>query len=91
MVWFVYILLCDQKTLYVSITENVKERLNEHIRGYSPFTKKFSDFELLYQESYQTRVRAGEREKQLKGWSVAKKKSLICHNINELKKLSKGR
>lgn len=89
--WSVYILLCDQKTFYVGIAKNVAERLTEHTRGYSPFTKKFSNFELLYTEEYITRTLAERREKQLKGWSVAKKEALIKGNVNELKRLSKGR
>jgi predicted GIY-YIG superfamily endonuclease len=48
--WFVYILLCDQKTFYVGMTEDVKKRFEEHQHGYPPYTKKFSDIQLVYQE-----------------------------------------
>jgi putative endonuclease len=91
MAWFVYILLCDQKTFYVGIARDVQKRLNEHSRAYSPFTRKFSDFELIHQEEYPTHLAAENRETQLKGWSVAKKKALISGEIELLKKLSKGR
>ncbi len=67
------------------------ERLNEHIRGYSPYTRKFSDINLVYSESdYKTREDAEKREKQLKGWSVAKKKALISGDKELLKKLSRS-
>lgn len=89
--WFVYILLCDQKTFYVGIAEDIKERFIEHIRGYSPYTKKFSDFQLLYQESFKTRQEAEKREKQIKGWSVAKKQALIAGDKDKLIDLSKSR
>ncbi len=89
--WFVYILLCDQKTFYIGVACNVQKRLHEHSRAYSPFTKKFSDFELVYQEEYSSRLAAENREKQLKGWSIAKKKALILGEMELLKKLSKGR
>jgi predicted GIY-YIG superfamily endonuclease len=90
MAWHVYILLCDQKTFYVGIAEDVEKRLVQHVSGFSPFTKKFSDFQLLYTEEYRTRQLAENREIQLKGWSVAKKKALISGNIEELKRLSRG-
>ena len=90
MAWFVYILLCDQKTFYIGITDDIASRFKQHIVGYSPFTKKFSCFELVYQEKCLTRLRAEKREAQLKGWSVAKKRALISGDIEKLRKLSKG-
>ena len=75
--WFVYLLLCDQKTFYVGITPDLKSRLTEHRNKESFFTKKFSEIELVYCEKYDDKYQAAKREKQLKGWSVAKKKMLI--------------
>ena len=89
--WFVYVLLCDQKTFYVGMTEDVRKRLIEHQRGYSPYTKKFSDIQLVYQEQCRNHVEAEQRELQLKKWSVAKKKALITRDTALLRKLSKGR
>jgi putative endonuclease len=87
----VYILLCDQKTFYVGITEDVEKRLEEHQRGYSPYTKKFSDVKLVYREKCRHHAEAERRELQLKKWSVAKKKALIAGDTLSLRKLSKGR
>jgi len=89
--WFVYILLCDQKTLYVGRTEDLEKRLTEHQRGYSPFTKKFSEIELVYQEQCGSYRKAEQRESQLKKWSVAKKKALIAEDKALLTELSKSR
>lgn len=75
--WYVYLLFCDQKTFYVGITDNIKKRLIAHRDKESFFTKKFSDLKLLYCEKYQNKYLAANREKQLKGWSVAKKQMLI--------------
>jgi predicted GIY-YIG superfamily endonuclease len=91
MTWFVYILFCDQKIFYVGMTSNLEERLIEHKRGYSPYTKKFSEIELVYQENYKTKVEAEKRELQLKSWFIAKKKALIIKNRELLIKLSKSR
>lgn len=53
-------------------------------------TKEFSDIQLLYTEKYKTRFDAEKREKQLKGWSAAKKKALIQGNLKLLQQLSKA-
>ena len=75
--WYVYMLLCDQKTFYIGMTDNMKRRLYEHQNKLSFFTKKFSDIKLVYHESYPDKYQAAAREKQLKGWSRAKKIALI--------------
>ena len=90
MFWLVYILFCDQKTFYVGITSNLDKRLKEHKSGYSPYTKKFSEIKLVYQEQHPKKSTAKKRENQLKGWSIAKKKALIAGNKDLLLKLSKS-
>jgi len=76
-IWFVYLLLCDQKTFYVGITTDIVNRLVEHRSKQSFFTKKFSDIKLLYCERYVSEHEAASREKQLKGWSHKKKQMLV--------------
>jgi len=61
--WYVYLLLCDQKTFYVGITTNIVKRTREHTNKESFFTKKFSDIELVYCEKYMTEHEAAIREK----------------------------
>ena len=90
MKYFIYILFCDQKTLYVGITKNIEKRLEEHKNKKSFFTKKFSDITLVYKEEYLNKISAEKREKQIKGWSYAKKEALISRDINKLKQLSKA-
>ena len=75
--WYVYMLLCDQKTFYVGITNDPKERLAEHRDKRSFFTKKFSDLKFVYCENYPSKHEAALREKQIKGWSRTKKQMLI--------------
>ena len=74
---FTYLLLCDEKTFYVGITDNVKRRLKEHVGKKSFFTKKFSHIQLVYCEKYDTESSAARREKQIKGWNKAKKQMLV--------------
>ncbi|MBI4160248.1 GIY-YIG nuclease family protein [Candidatus Wolfebacteria bacterium] len=91
MAWFVYILLCDQKTFYTGMTNNIGNRLIQHTQRQSSSTKKFSDIKLVHTEKYFKFSDAESREKQIKGWSVAKKKALISGNKHLLLKLSKSR
>ena len=74
--WFVYMLLCDQKTFYIGITPDIERRLSEHRSKTSFFTKKFSDLQVVYSEKYPSKHDAAIRERQLKGWSRAKKQLL---------------
>ncbi len=75
--WYVYLLLCDQTTFYIGVTNNVRRRLAEHENSESFFTKKFSDLKLVYCEKYDNKHEAVARERQFKGWGRAKKQMLI--------------
>ena len=77
--YYVYILSnwCDS-VLYIGVTNNLVRRLYEHRNGLADgFTKKYNVHKLVYYE-YTNDVRSAiEREKQLKGWTRAKKNALI--------------
>mgnify|MGYP002860805107 FL=1 len=72
------------------MTSDIGLRLKQHKEGSSLYTKKFSDINLMYQEQHETKKLAKEREKQLKGWSVAKKKALIEGKLELLTKLCRS-
>ncbi|MFI5265678.1 MAG: GIY-YIG nuclease family protein [Candidatus Levyibacteriota bacterium] len=91
MAWYTYILLCDQKTYYIGLTSNLRNRLKSHKLKQNIGTKEFSDIRLVYFEKYKIRKESENREQQLKKWTVAKKKALITGNLELLKKLSKTR
>ncbi len=82
MPWYVYLLLGDQKTFYVSISNNLLNRFKQHLEGESFHTSKFSDHKLAYVEQYPGKYEAVDREKQLKGWGHTKKQKLIESNID---------
>ena len=75
--WYVYMLLCDGKTYYIGISPNLVNRFKQHKQKGSFFTKKFSHIQLVYCEQYESEHEAAGREKQLKGWSRAKKQMLV--------------
>lgn len=79
--WYVYILLSDQKTFYVGITNDIISRFTQHRNRNSIYTKRFSDVVMVYCEQYKTEHMAAMREKQLKGWSRAKKNLLLSGEL----------
>jgi predicted GIY-YIG superfamily endonuclease len=86
---FVYILECRDGSYYVGSTENVSRRLLVHSSGKGPtFTARRLPIQLIYQESFATLEEAIRREKQLKGWSRAKKEALITGDLKSLAELA---
>ena len=90
MSYIVYILRFSNNNLYIGQTHNLPQRLKDHTNKTtraSKFSKDNGDFELVYQESFDTLLLAMRREKQLKGWTRAKKEALIVGNSVLLKRL----
>ena len=75
--WYVYMLLCDQKTFYVGITPNPKNRIARHRNKKNIATKEFSDIKIVYCEKYSNKHDAAKRERQIKGWNKTKKQMLV--------------
>lgn len=90
MPYFVYILRSTSNNLYIGQTNNLQRREKEQLNKTSKsakFIKEGQEFKLVYFEEYSTRLEAMRREKQLKGWTRAKKETLITGNIGLSKKL----
>lgn len=89
---YTYILRCADGKFYVGSTEDLEDRMRRHKGGYgSDFTRLHKPVELVYTEEYPTYKEAFKRERQLHGWSHAKKEALITGNIERLKELSKSK
>ena len=52
--------------IYVGLTANLEQRINEHNKGRVDSTKGYRPWKLFYTEDYKTRPEARIREKQLK-------------------------
>ncbi|MEM9996915.1 MAG: GIY-YIG nuclease family protein [Bacteroidota bacterium] len=76
---FVYILASKPNgTLYVGVTSNVMQRMQEHRDGaVKGFTKRYGVNRLVYLEPYENMRDAVERERRLKRWNRAWKLDLI--------------
>jgi len=76
--FWVYIIASKSGTLYVGVTNSLDRRVFEHkqklIQG---FTSKYGCDRLVWHEQWTFVQHAIRREKQLKGWTRAKKIALI--------------
>ncbi|MCY4367600.1 MAG: GIY-YIG nuclease family protein [Chloroflexi bacterium] len=78
MPFYVYILLCSDNSYYTGHTENLESRVAAHQFGQIPgYTQSRRPIKLVFSEEFPTREDALARERQLKKWSKAKKRSLI--------------
>ena len=74
----VYIMTNRSRTLYTGVTNDLQRRVYEHKQKMgSKFTSKYNITRLAYYENYSDIRDAIAREKQIKGWSRAKKIALI--------------
>ena len=76
--YFVYIVCSRSGTLYIGMTNNIYRRVLEHRSGdIEGFSSKYHCDRLVYYERFDEVHGAIGREKQLKGWTRAKKIALI--------------
>ena len=74
----VYILGSATGTLYIGVTSDLYTRIHQHRTGSLPgFAHQYNCNRLLYAEPFALILEAISREKQLKGWTRAKKLALI--------------
>ncbi len=86
--WHIYILECQDGSLYTGITDNLERRFEEHKSGKGgKFTHAFKVNKLLYSEPCGSKNEALKREAQIKGCTRKKKLALINGDLELLKKL----
>ena len=86
---FVYILRCADGSYYSGSTKDLERRLVEHQEGKGAnYTRRRLPVKLMYVEEYNRIDSAFYREKQIQGWSRAKKEALIKGKIEILSGLS---
>jgi len=88
--FFVYMLRCADGTFYVGHTDDLAARIAQHhaavVDGYTA-TRRPVD--LVYSHEVATRDEAKALERQLKGWSSAKKQALIRGDWASVKRLAR--
>lgn len=90
---WVYILLCADGKYYVGSTRgDLATRIAEHTAGrFGGFTKSRRPVTLVYAQHFAHITDAVAGERQLKGWSRAKKEALIRGDFDTLRILAKSR
>ncbi len=76
--WYVYILLCEDKSYYVGMTWNADARWTQHISGMgAAYTRHHKPEKVVYMEEHERFSEARAREYQIKRWTRLKKEKLI--------------
>jgi predicted GIY-YIG superfamily endonuclease len=92
MPFYVYILRCSDGTYYTGHTDDLDMRMAQHGDGRGcAYTAKRRPLQLLWATDCQTRTQAFDLEKQLQGWSRAKKEALMCGDFEALPGLSRSK
>jgi putative endonuclease len=77
-IFHTYIVASRSRTLYIGVTSRLETRISEHnTRQFAGFSANYNCNRLIFFEQYATPEAAISREKQLKGWTRAKKIALI--------------
>jgi tRNA/rRNA methyltransferase len=89
--FYVYVLHCADGSYYTGHTDNLEARLSAHQSGSIPgYTYDRRPVSLAYAETLSSRQDAFERERQIKGWSRAKKAALFEKDWESLQRLSRA-
>ena len=91
--YYVYILECVDHSYYTGVTNNIKRRFRQHCSGQAScsYTACRLPVILKYYIEYSNILEAITREKQIKGWSRAKKEALFKHDWDSIKQLASNR
>ncbi len=69
MIYYVYIFYSNKlDRFYIGSTQNIEERLKSHLFNHTGFTSRAKDWELCYSETYASKEKGLECERQIKKW-----------------------
>lgn len=72
--WLVYVLECEEGTLYTGISNNLEKRFAEHKLGKGGrYTRSHKVIKIIYSEKFLTKSVALKREIEIKSWNRAAK------------------
>ena len=88
----VYILECSDGSYYVGSTRDLEGRFEQHATGAgASYTRGRLPVTLVFAEEYDRVDEAFAREKQIQGWSRAKRAALVARSAETLPTLSGSR
>lgn len=72
--WYVYVLLCSNGSLYTGISNDPDARFTDHKNGKGGhYTRSHKPIKLLYTEKLESKSEALRKEFEIKSWNRAKK------------------
>ena len=78
--WVLYIIRCNDNSMYTGITTDLQRRLLSHLKGTgAKYTKRKGPFKVLYTEQHEDRSGASKREYQIKKLTHQKKLDFILN------------
>ena len=87
--YWTYIIASRRRVLYTGVTSDLERRVFEHKTGLTPgFAKRYGCDRLVFFEEADSPIVAIAREKQIKGWTRARKLALIEERNPEWRDLS---
>ncbi len=91
MAFCAYLLRCSDGSYYAGHTDDLEHRISQHASGaLGGYTAKRRPIELVWSEDFFTREDAFWVERQIKGWSRAKKEALIAGDWDLISRLARG-
>jgi predicted GIY-YIG superfamily endonuclease len=92
MAFWTYMLRCADGHFYIGHTDNLEARFAAHQSGViGGYTQNRRPVEPVWSENFPTRAEAIAAERQIKGWSRAKKHALIVGDWNLISRLAQSR
>ncbi len=80
--WYVYILLCSDNSLYTGSTNDLDKRFLAHKNGKgSKYTRSHKPLKIVHTEEFATKSEALKREIEIKSWTRTKKIKLLGLNV----------
>ena len=90
MSFYAYMLRCADGSYYVGHTDDLDARIAAHQTGlFSGYTKRRRPVQLVWHQEFTERDQAFAAERQIKGWSRAKKEALIRGDWDAVQLLSR--
>ena len=76
--YYIYILLCQDHSLYTGSTNDVEKRFKDHLEGRgAKYTKGHKPIKVIYQEKFATKSEALKREAEIKKMTKKMKEILV--------------
>nr|WP_295668877.1 GIY-YIG nuclease family protein [Sphingomonas sp.] len=92
MAFWAYILRCGDGSYYAGHCDDLDQRIGMHQAGRgSDYTARRQPVTIIWSQDFSSRIYALEAERQIKGWSRAKKDALVAGDWGRISQLVKSR